>query len=37
MECLRLVLQHREGIYWCPTSLRDEDQRSYKVCDVVDV
>jgi hypothetical protein len=30
-------LQHREGIYWCPTPLCDEDQRSYKVCDVADV
>jgi hypothetical protein len=30
-------LQHREGIYWCPAPLRDEDQRSYKVRDVADV
>jgi hypothetical protein len=30
-------LQHREGIYWCPTPLCDEDQRSYKVRDVEDV
>jgi hypothetical protein len=30
-------VQHREGIYWCPASLRDEDQRSYKVRDVADV
>jgi hypothetical protein len=37
MEYLRLVLQHREGIYWCPVSLRDEDQRSYKVRDAADV
>jgi hypothetical protein len=32
-----LCVQHREGIYWCPTPLRDEDQRSYKVRDVADV
>jgi hypothetical protein len=31
MEYLHLVFQHREGIYWCPTPLGDEDQRSYKV------
>jgi hypothetical protein len=37
MEYLRLVLQHREGIYWCPVPLRDEDQRSYKVRDTADV
>jgi hypothetical protein len=37
MEYLRLVLKHREGIYWCPTLLRDEDQRSYKVRDAADV
>jgi hypothetical protein len=37
MKCVRLVLQHREGIYWCPAPLRDEDQRSYKVRDVEDV
>jgi hypothetical protein len=32
-----LSVQHREGIYWCPTPLRDEDQRSYKVRSVADV
>jgi hypothetical protein len=32
-----LCFQHREGIYWCPAPLRDEDQRSYKVCDAADV
>jgi hypothetical protein len=37
MKCVRLVLQHREGIYWCPAPLRDEDQRSYKVRDMADV
>jgi hypothetical protein len=37
MEYLHLVLQHRDGIYWCPALLRDEDQRSYKVHDVADV
>jgi hypothetical protein len=37
MEYLCLVLQHREGIYWCPAPLHDEDQRSYKVRDVVDM
>jgi hypothetical protein len=37
MECLRLVFQHCEGIYWCPAPLRDEDQCSYKVRDVADV
>jgi hypothetical protein len=37
MKCVRLVLQHREGIYWCPAPLRDEDQRSYKVRNVADV
>jgi hypothetical protein len=37
IELLRLVFQHREGIYWCPAPLRDEDQCSYKVCNVVDV
>jgi hypothetical protein len=30
-------LQHREGIYWCPAPLRDEDQHNYKVCDAADV
>jgi hypothetical protein len=30
-------LQHLEGIYWCPTPPRDEDQRSYKVRDATDV
>jgi hypothetical protein len=30
-------VQHREGIYWCPALLRDEDQRSYKVHNVADV
>jgi hypothetical protein len=34
---LRLIFQHREGIYWCPAPLHDEDQRSYKVRDVADV
>jgi hypothetical protein len=34
IEYLRLVFQHREGIYWCPASLRDEDKSSYKVGDV---
>jgi hypothetical protein len=33
MEYLLLVLQHHEGIYWCPATLHDEDQRSYKVRD----
>jgi hypothetical protein len=37
MKYLCLVLHHRKGIYWCPAPLRDEDQRSYKVCDVADV
>jgi hypothetical protein len=37
IEFLRLVFQHREGIYLCPGPLRDEDQRSYKVCNVADV
>jgi hypothetical protein len=37
MECLCLVFQHREGIYWCPASLCDEDQRSYKVRDMADM
>jgi hypothetical protein len=37
MKCVRLVWQHREGIYWYPVPLRDEDQRSYKVRDVADV
>jgi hypothetical protein len=37
MQCLRFVFQHREGIYWCLAPLRDEDQHSYKVRDVVDV
>jgi hypothetical protein len=30
-------VQYREGIYWCPTPLRDEDQCSYKVYSVADV
>jgi hypothetical protein len=30
-------MHHREGIYWCPTPLRDEDQRSYKVHSAADV
>jgi hypothetical protein len=30
-------VQHREGIYWCPAPLRDDDQRSYKVCSVANV
>jgi hypothetical protein len=30
-------VQHRQGIYWGPTPLRDEDQRSYKVRSVADV
>jgi hypothetical protein len=25
MECLRLVFQHRETIYWCLVPLRDAD------------
>jgi hypothetical protein len=37
MKCVRLVRQHREGIYWCSVPLRDEDQLSYKVCGVGDV
>jgi hypothetical protein len=37
IEFLRLVLQHREGIYWCSAPLRDDDQRSYKVRDAADV
>jgi hypothetical protein len=37
MKCVRLVWQHREGIYWCSVPLRDEDQRSYKVRDMADV
>jgi hypothetical protein len=37
MKCARLVWQHREGIYWCPVPLRDEDQCSYKVRNVADV
>jgi hypothetical protein len=37
MEFLRLVLQHHEGIYWCPAPLRNEDQRSYKIGDVADL
>jgi hypothetical protein len=37
MKWLRLVLQHRKGIYWRPAPLRDEEQRSYKVRDVEDV
>jgi hypothetical protein len=37
MKCVRLIWQHREGIYWCPVPLRDEDQRSYKVRNVADV
>jgi hypothetical protein len=37
MKYVCLVWQHREGIYWCPAPLRDEDQRSYKVRDVADV
>jgi hypothetical protein len=32
-----LCFQHREGIYWCPTPLRDKDQHSYKVCNVADI
>jgi hypothetical protein len=37
IEFLCLVFQHREGIYWCPAPLCDEDQRSYKVRDVAKV
>jgi hypothetical protein len=37
IEFLRLVFQHREGIYWCLAPLRDKDQRGYKVRDVADV
>jgi hypothetical protein len=32
-----LFSQHREGIYWCPTPLHDEDQRNYKVRNAADV
>jgi hypothetical protein len=32
-----LFLKHREGVYWCPAPLRNEDQHSYKVRDVADV
>jgi hypothetical protein len=32
-----LSVQHREGIYWCPASLHNEDQHSYKVRSVADV
>jgi hypothetical protein len=34
MSCF---FQHREGIYWCPAPLRNEEQRSYKVRDAADV
>jgi hypothetical protein len=37
MECLCLVFQHREGIYWYSAPLRDKDQHNYKVRDVADV
>jgi hypothetical protein len=37
MKYLCLVLQHREGIYWCSALLRDKDQHSYKVRDAADV
>jgi hypothetical protein len=37
MKYLGLVLQHREGIYWCPAPLRDEDQHNYKVRGVADM
>jgi hypothetical protein len=29
--------QHHEGIYWCPASLCNEEERSYKVRDAADV
>jgi hypothetical protein len=29
--------QHREGIYWCPAPLRNEEERNYMVCDAADV
>jgi hypothetical protein len=32
-----MCFQHHEGIYWCPAPLRNEDQRSCKVCDAADV
>jgi hypothetical protein len=37
MEHVCLSVQHREGIYWCPAPLRDEDQCSYKVRSAADV
>jgi hypothetical protein len=37
IEIPRIVLQHREGIYWCPAPLRDDDRRSYKVRDAADM
>jgi hypothetical protein len=37
MEFRRPILQHREGIYWCPAPLRNKDQRSYKLHDVADI
>jgi hypothetical protein len=36
-EYVCLSVQHREGIYWCPAPLRDEDQRGYKVRSVADM
>jgi hypothetical protein len=29
--------QHREGIYWCPAPLRNEEERNYKVRDAANV
>jgi hypothetical protein len=37
VEYVCLSVQHREGIYWCPAPLRDEDQRCYKARNVADV
>jgi hypothetical protein len=37
LNCYVLCFQHREGIYWCPAPLRDEDRHSYKVHDAADV
>jgi hypothetical protein len=30
-------VQHREGIYWCPAPLRNEEQHIYKVRGTADV
>jgi hypothetical protein len=37
IEFPHLVFQHHKGIYWCRVPLRDEDQRSYKVCNMAEV